>query len=92
LLETALGATYLVMRNTPDTWSSPITFDPFGEPVPEGVARAYRSTAGDHTARRIGGVIFWSLALLILAGRIYAADLPVVQTVASYAAKVVALI
>lgn len=80
------------MRNTPDTWSSLTSFDPFGEPVPEGIARACISTAGDDTARRIGGVIFWSLALLILAGRIYAADLLVTQTVASYAAQIVALL
>ncbi|MDP4025181.1 hypothetical protein Q8W71_21345 [Methylobacterium sp. NEAU 140] len=66
-------------------------YDPFGEPVAEGVARACPPSAGDRTARRIGGAVFWSLALAILAGRIYASDLPVTQTVAVYAAQVVAL-
>ncbi|MCJ2013667.1 hypothetical protein [Methylobacterium sp. J-076] len=82
------------MRNTSATASTPETeaaFDPFGEPVAAGVARACTGSAGDRTARRIGGAVFWSLALLILAGRIYAADLPVTQVVASYAAQMVAL-
>lgn len=67
-----------------------MAFDPFGEPVTEGVARACPSHAGDRTARKIGGAVFWSLALLILAGRIYAADIPVVQTVAQVATHLVA--
>lgn len=67
------------------------SFDPFGEPVTEGVARACTSTAGDRTARRIGGAVFWSLALVILAGRIYAADIPVTQTVVAYATQLVAV-
>lgn len=80
------------MRNAPYARSLPTTFDPFGEPVPEGVACACMSTEGDHAARRIGGAIFWSLALLILAGRVYAADLPATQMVATYVAQVVALL
>lgn len=82
------------MRNPSATASSSqaeAAYDPFGEPVTEGVARACTTAAGDRTARRIGGAVFWSLALAILAGRIYAADIPVAQTVASYAAQVVAL-
>lgn len=82
------------MRNpsaTATSLPSETAFDPFGEPVTEGVARACTSAAGDRTARRIGGAVFWSLALLILAGRIYASDLPVTQTVASYVAQVVTL-
>ena len=79
------------MRDIPDIHSPATTFDPFGEPVAEGVARACASAAGDRRARRVGGALFWSLALAILAGRIYAADLPITQTVAAYAAQVVAL-
>ena len=72
-----------------------VTFDPFGEPVAEGVARACpsrdcTSDAGDRAARRIGGGVFWGLALLILAGRIYAYDMPVVSQVAAYATQLVA--
>ena len=67
------------------------TFDPFGEPVTEGVANACTSNAGDRAARRIGGAVFWSLALLILAGRVYAYDMPVVSQVASYATQLVAM-
>ncbi len=63
--------------------TEPTAFDPFGEPVAEGVARACPTAQGDRTARRVGGAVFWSLALLILAGRIYASDIPVVETVSS---------
>lgn len=79
------------------TSESPVatTFDPFGEPVVGGVGGACTSgactgDAGDRTARRIGGAVFWSLALLILAGRVYAYDGPLVAQVAAYAAQVVA--
>jgi hypothetical protein len=75
------------MRNTSVMASSlgsePAAFDPFGEPVTEGVAHACPTAQGDRMARRVGGTVFWSLALLILAGRIYASDLPVVETVSS---------
>lgn len=80
------------MRTTPATRPETLAFDPFGEPVAEGAACP--SGAGDRTARRIGGAVFWSLALLILAGRIYASDWPVAQTVVAqvaHAAQVVAL-
>ena len=49
------------------------------------------SAAGDRTARRIGGAVFWTLALAILAGRIYAYDMPAVQDVAAYAVQAVVL-
>ncbi len=71
--------------------SEPV-FDPFGEPITEEVERAGGTAAGDRMARRIGSAMFWSIALLILAGRIFAADLPVTQTVAAYASKIVALL
>ncbi|KOX40026.1 hypothetical protein ADL19_32960 [Streptomyces purpurogeneiscleroticus] len=77
------------MRIIPDRRSTMPTFDPFGEPVADGVARA--SSAGDRMALRIGGAVFWTLALAILAGRIYAFDMPAVQSVATYATQVVAL-
>jgi hypothetical protein len=35
--------------------------------------------------------VFWTLALAILAGRVYTYDLPTVQTVAAHAAQVLAL-
>ena len=82
------------MRNTSALASSSqaeTVFDPFGEPVTEGVARACTSSAGDRTARRIGGAVFWSLALAILAGRVYAYDLPVTQTVVAYATQLVSI-
>jgi hypothetical protein len=82
------------MRNPSATRPETTAFDPFGEPVAEGVARACASNAGDRSARRIGGAVFWGLALLILAGRIYASDLPVAQTVmaqANHIAQAVAL-
>jgi hypothetical protein len=63
-------------------------FDPFGEPVTDGVARDCAS-GGDRTAWRVGAAVFWSLALAILAGRIYALDVPVAHTVVAYAAQLV---
>jgi len=77
------------MRSVSET--QPPAFDPFGEPVTDGVARACPDGAGDRTARRVGGAVFWTLALAILAGRVYAYDLPVVQNVAAQAAQLLAL-
>ncbi|MCJ2125346.1 hypothetical protein [Methylobacterium sp. J-077] len=79
------------MRTTPDSRSTTMAFDPFGEPVAQGVAEACPTASGDRTARRVGGAVFWTLALVILAGRIYAYDMPAVQSVATYAAQAVAL-
>ena len=79
------------MRTLPDTRSTTLAFDPFGEPVADGVAEACPTASGDRTARRVGGAVFWTLALAILAGRVYAYDMPVVQSVAAYAAQAVAL-
>jgi hypothetical protein len=84
------SATFRIMRSASENQSP--AFDPFGEPVADGVARACpASTAGDRTARRVGGAVFWTLALAILAGRVYAYDLPAVQSVAAHAAQVLAL-
>ncbi len=77
------------MRNVPETHAT--AFDPFGEPVAAGVARACPDNAGDRTARRVGGAVFWTLALAILAGRVYAYDLPTVQAVAAHAVQAIAL-
>ena len=77
------------MRTQPEI--RPTAFDPFGEPVADGVARACPEVAGDRTARRVGGAVFWTLALAILAGRIYAYDMPVVQDVAAQAVQMLAL-
>jgi hypothetical protein len=84
------SATFRIMRSVSEIQSP--AFDPFGEPVADGVARACpATTAGDRTARRVGGAVFWTLALAILAGRVYAYDLPAVQSVAAHAAQVLAL-
>lgn len=77
------------MRTRPEIL--PTAFDPFGEPVADGVARACPESTGDRTARRVGGAVFWTLALAILAGRIYAYDMPAVQDVAAHAAQMLAL-
>lgn len=71
--------------------SSDDSFDPFGEPVTPGVSPAGESAQADNAARRIGAAVFWTLALLIVAGRIYVSDLPSTQEIAAYAAQVVAL-
>ncbi|MGU3666711.1 hypothetical protein ACLBX9_21175 [Methylobacterium sp. A49B] len=77
------------MRSLSETQAT--TFDPFGEPVADGVARTCADTAGDRTARRVGSAVFWTLALAILAGRVYAYDLPTVQHVATQAVQMLAL-
>jgi len=69
----------------------PTAFDPFGEPVTDGVARACPEVTGDRTARRVGGAVFWTLALVILAGRVYAYDMPAVQDAAAHAVQILAL-
>jgi len=87
------------MRNISDThpatlatpFAAPMAFDPFGEFVTEGMAGACPSSTRDQTARWIGGTVFWSLALAILAGRVFAYDMPVVSQVAAYPTQVVAL-
>ncbi|MCJ2141358.1 hypothetical protein [Methylobacterium sp. E-066] len=79
------------MRTTSDIRSTTLAFDPFGEPVAQGVAEACPTAAGDRTARRVGGAVFWTLALAILAGRVYAYDMPAVQSVVAYAAQAAAL-
>jgi hypothetical protein len=65
-----------------------IAFDPFGEPVTDGVARDC-TTGGDRTAWRVGAAVFWGLAVAILAGRIYASDIPVAHTVVAFATQLV---
>ena len=85
----APDATFFVMRTVSETQAT--TFDPFGEPVTDGAARACPDTTGDRTARRVGGAVFWTLALAILAGRVYAYDLPAVQHVATQAVQMLAL-
>jgi hypothetical protein len=68
--------------------SREIAFDPFGEPVTEGVVRDC-ATGGDRTAWRVGAAVFWGLAVAILAGRIYASDIPVAHTVVAFATQLV---
>lgn len=56
------------------------TFDPFGEPIDlPGVctdAKGYGET-------RCAALVFWGLALMFLAGRVYLSDLATPQTVAA---------
>ena len=79
------------MRTLSETAARRRRSTPSANPSTEGVARACTSDAGDRPARRIGGAVFWGLALLILAGRIYAYDVPLVSQVASYATQLVAM-
>ncbi|SDO66236.1 hypothetical protein SAMN05216360_13410 [Methylobacterium phyllostachyos] len=77
------------MRTYPE--ARPTAFDPFGEPVTDGVARVCPEATGDRTARRVAGAVFWTLAVVILAGRVYAYDMPAVQNVAAHAVQMLAL-
>ncbi|MDP4003684.1 hypothetical protein [Methylobacterium sp. NEAU K] len=78
--------------NTGSSIRPTATFDPFGEPVPEGVISVCTRDAVDRAARRVGGAVFWSLALLSLGGRVYAYDMQVVAAqVAAYITQIVAM-
>ncbi|GJE58037.1 hypothetical protein [Methylobacterium trifolii] len=65
-----------------------VAFDPFGEPVE--FARSYATEQGDRRARNAAIAVFWTLALLLTAGRVYFWDQPVEQVVASAQAHVAA--
>ena len=87
-----MRATFRMMRTFPDT-APTLAFDPFGEPVTEGFWQVCPSSseAGDRTARRVGGVVFWTLALVIMAGRIHVHDMPTTRDVVAYPSPAVAL-
>ncbi|GJE44583.1 hypothetical protein [Methylobacterium soli] len=70
---------------------SPVrTYDPFGEPVD--IARACAATPGDRRARHAALAVFWSLALLLTAGRAYLGDQPVSQLAAGAQARLALLV
>jgi hypothetical protein len=69
------------------TSPAPTTFDPYGEPVD--AVRCDATTAGDRRARRIAIAVFWSLALLLTAGRVYTAHPEAAPTLASAPAPVI---
>lgn len=70
--------------------SPAMTYDPFGEPV-EIVCQG-ASAAGDKRARNVAVIGFWVVAAALTAGRIYVADEPVAQMVASAHAQVAAFL
>ncbi|WP_336490508.1 hypothetical protein [Methylobacterium nigriterrae] len=76
------------MSTRPD--ATILAYDPFGEPAE--VVRGYAMTPGDRRARNAAVAVFWSLALLLTAGRVYLGDQPVAQQVASVQAQVASLI
>jgi hypothetical protein len=67
-----------------------LAYDPFGEPVE--AAGGCATTPGDRRARNAAVALFWSLALLLTAGRVYLGDQPVAQVVAGVRAQVAALV
>ncbi|ACL59438.1 hypothetical protein [Methylobacterium nodulans] len=60
------------MNERPET--TPTVFDPYGETLACGSACPLE--AGESRARRAAIVLFWSLALLLVAGRVYVAGEP----------------
>lgn len=62
-------------------------FDPFGEPVVDSATPMAESERSECMAVKIGWLVFWSLAFLILAGRIYTSDLQPPPTVAAQAVQ-----
>ncbi|MFE1598450.1 hypothetical protein [Methylobacterium sp. ID0610] len=75
------------MSERPETSST--VFDPYGEPI--AIGPACPTEAGDRRARRAAIALFWSLALALVAGRVYLGSEPVahgVRIIASAAATV----
>lgn len=58
-----------------------ITFDPYGEPVEPG--RSGAAAPVEHRARNAAVAVFWALALLLIAGRVYLSGPLAGQAVAS---------
>ncbi len=52
------------------------SFDPFGEQ-----AAVVRPAPRGGRAQRVGIIVFWAIALLLVAGRVYTSDLPIARTV-----------
>ncbi len=76
------------MRTTPQKRTAgtarSVSFDPFGEPLDMGRTEACRGeTPRDGVAYRATAAVFWTLALLLVAGRVYFSETPVAQTFAS---------
>lgn len=64
----------------------PDSYDPFGEP-----AAASDIVADDRRVRIAAVAVFWTLAALLTAGRIYHGDQPFAPTLASAPAQIAAL-
>ena len=66
---------------------SPVpTYDPFGEPV-----EASEIVADDRRVRIAAVAVFWTLAALLTAGRVYTGDQPFASTLASVQTQIAAL-
>ncbi len=61
-------------RMKPDAKSGHQSYDPFGEPLATG--RAAMPSVRDRRANRVALGVFWTLALLFVAGRVYTTDWP----------------
>ncbi|MFE1600467.1 hypothetical protein [Methylobacterium sp. ID0610] len=67
-----------------------VAFDPYGEPLDAG--RESAPSPGDRRARSVAVAVFWTLALTLVAGRIYVDPAPVTQTVAAVRMHLAALV
>jgi hypothetical protein len=61
-------------------------FDPFGEPI-----EASEIVADSRRVRTAAVVVFWTLAALLTAGRVYTGDQPFASALASAATQIAAL-
>lgn len=78
------SATFKPMNQRPD--SRVPAYDPFGEPV-----EASEVMTDDRRVRIAAVAVFWTLATLLTAGRIYNGDQPFALTPASAPAQLAAL-
>ncbi|MFD1303798.1 hypothetical protein [Methylobacterium marchantiae] len=66
------------------------SFDPYGEPVCDD--RSVAMVQGDRRARNAAIAVFWTLALTLIAGRVYFSDQSVGQTIILAQAQIASLV
>lgn len=67
-----IGAAPKATLDAMNTPSDRQAYDPFGDPA---IAQFDPTEAGDRRARNAALAVFWSISLLLLAGRAYQGDL-----------------
>ena len=70
--------------------TSATSFDPYGEPVFDD--RSPVVAQGDRRARNAAIAVFWTLALMLTAGRVYFSDQSIGQTITMAQAQIASFV